>query len=61
MKPFTAIAVIFFALVAVLQLARFMLSWEVTVNGMIIPVWASGIAFLFAVIVAVQLWREAHR
>ena len=61
MKPFTASAAIFFALVAVLQLARFMLRWEVTVNGIIFPVWASGIAFLFAVILAVQIWREAHR
>ena len=61
MKPFTTLAVVLFALIAVLQLLRFLLGWEVTVNGTLIPVWVSGIAFVIAAALAVLLWREANR
>ena len=61
MKLFTTITVVFLALIAVLQLVRFLLGWTVTVDGFSIPVWASGIAFVFAGALAVMLWREAHR
>ena len=61
MKPFTTIAVVLFALIAVLQLFRFLLGWEVTVNGTLIPVWVSAIAFVIAAALAVMLWREANR
>ena len=61
MKLFTTITVVFLALIAVLQLVRFLLGWTVTVDGFSIPVWASGIAFAFAGALAVMLWREAHR
>lgn len=61
MKPFTTIAVVLFSLIALLQLVRFIFSWEVTVNGIIIPVWASGIAFVIAAALAVTLWREARQ
>jgi hypothetical protein len=53
-------AVVLLSLIALLQLVRFILSWEVTVNGTSIPVWASGIAFVIAAALAVMLWREAH-
>ena len=61
MKPFTTLSVVLFTLIAVLQLLRFLLGWEITVNGMLIPVWASGIAFVIAAGLAVMLWREATR
>ncbi len=60
MKPFTTVAVAIFSLVALLQLVRFILNWEVMVNGIAIPVWASGIAFVIAAALAVMLWREAR-
>jgi hypothetical protein len=50
-----------FSLVALLQLLRVVSSWEVTVNGITIPIWASAIAFVVAVGLAVMLWREAHQ
>ena len=61
MKPFSTIAVLVFALVALLQLLRFILGWEVVVNGISIPLWASAIAFLVAAGLAAMVWREAHR
>ncbi len=61
MKPFTLIAIVVFVLVALLQLIRFVLGWEVTVNHVAIPIWASGIAFLIAAALAFMLWRERQQ
>ena len=61
MKPFSTIAALVFALVAAVQLLRFVLGWEVVVNGMSVPLWASAIAFLVAAGLAVMVWREARR
>ena len=60
MKPFTLIAAIVFSLIAVLQLIRFILAWEVSVNGVAIPVWLSGIVFIIAGGLAAMLWVEAR-
>jgi hypothetical protein len=58
MKPFTVIAVVVFSLIAILQLTRFILGWEVSVNGVTIPLWLSGIAIVIAGGLAAMLWRE---
>jgi len=60
-KPFTTIAAVVFSLIALMQLLRFILRWEITVNAVIVPVWVSGIAFLIAGGLAVMLWREMRR
>jgi hypothetical protein len=60
-KPFTTVAVAVFSLVALLQLLRIVSGWEVTVNGITIPIWASGIAFVLATALGVMLWREARQ
>jgi len=60
-KPFTTITVIVLSLIAVLQLLRFILRWEVTLNGAVVPVWLSGIAFVVAGGLAVMVWRERRR
>jgi hypothetical protein len=61
MKPFTTIAVVVFMLVALLQLLRVISGWEVTVNGIAIPIWASVVAFVVAAALAIMLRREAHQ
>lgn len=60
MKPFTFIAVVVFSLVALLQLLRVVLGWDVTVNGVLIPVWASVVACVVAAALAFMLAREAR-
>jgi len=60
-KPFTHIAILLLALVAILQLLRFVLGWEVTLNGMIIPLWASAIACVVAGALAAMLWLESRK
>ena len=44
-----------------MQLLRFILRWEVTLNGAIVPVWLSGIAFVVAGGLAVMVWWENRR
>ena len=58
MKTFTVISTIIFSLIAILQLIRFVLGWEVSVNGVSIPVWVSGMAFIVSGGLAIMLWRE---
>jgi membrane associated rhomboid family serine protease len=60
MKPFTTIAVVVFSLVALVQLLRVVLGWEVTVNGFAIPFWASVIACMVAATLAYMLRRAAE-
>jgi membrane associated rhomboid family serine protease len=58
MKPFTLVAVVVFTLVALLQLLRVVLGWDVTINGFHVPAWASLVAFAVAALLAVMVWRE---
>jgi hypothetical protein len=60
-KPFTAVAVILFALIALVHLLRLLLGWEVTVNGMVVPKWASGPGLVITAWLALMLWREARK
>jgi len=60
-KPFPLLAVVLFSLIALLQLLRFGLGWEVAVNGVTVPVWVSGIAFVIAAGLALMVWREMRR
>jgi hypothetical protein len=59
MKPFTFLTFLFLALVAVLQLVRFVLGWQITIEGMVMPVWASLIAALVVGGLAAMLWNES--
>ena len=60
-KPFSTIASVLLSLIALMQLTRFLLRWVVTVNGVVVPVWVSGIACVVAGGLAVMVWREARR
>lgn len=60
MKPFTTIAVVFLAVVCIAQILRLCLGWEVTVNGMTIPLWASDIAAVVTGGLSFLLWRESR-
>ena len=60
MKPFTTVAVAVFSLLAVVQLLRVALAWEVTINAFVIPLWASVIACVVAATLAIMVWRESR-
>ena len=57
-KPFTVVAVVILLLVSLLQLIRLVLGWAITIDGVAIPLWASGIAFVAAAGLAAMVWRE---
>jgi hypothetical protein len=59
MKPFTTLTVFFLALVAVLQFFRFVFAWPITIEGTVVPVWASGIAAFVAAGLTAMLWKES--
>ena len=60
MKPFTVISIFVLSLVSILQLTRLVLGWDVSVNGVAIPVWVSGVAFIVSGGLGVMLWRESR-
>jgi hypothetical protein len=56
-KSYCTLAAAAFALIALLQLARAVLGWPVTVTGHSVPLWASWIAFVVAGALSVVGWR----
>jgi len=60
-KPFTMLAVLVFALVALLHLFRLVFDWEVTFNGAVVPTWLSIAGLLIAGGLSVMLWRESRK
>ncbi len=61
MKPFTTIAAILFAAMALAHLYRLVRPFEVLVAGAPVPQWASMIALIVAGGLALMLVREARR
>ena len=57
-KPFTLVAVTVFSIVALVQLLRLLMGWEVIIQGLAVPIWASGVAVVVAAGLAVTVWRE---
>lgn len=61
MKPFTRIAALVLAVVAVLQATRFLAGWPVAINGHAVPASASAVFAIVAGLLAFMLWRESKR
>ena len=61
MKPFTAIAIFIFGLIALLHILRLLYGWEVTINGIVIPMWASILGFIIAGGFVIMLWHESRQ
>ena len=59
MKPFTKIASIILAIVALLHLARILLQNVVMIDDVTIPMWVSIVGFIVAAILSIGLWRES--
>jgi hypothetical protein len=60
MKPFTMIAVVLLAVIAIVHLLRLFTGWEVVVNGFSIPVWVSVPGAIVAAGLAFMVAREAR-
>jgi tellurite resistance protein TehA-like permease len=60
-KPFTTIAIVIFSLVAVLHVLRLIFGWEVVINGLVMPMWASVVGTIVAGGLTVMVWRESRQ
>jgi len=61
MNPGTLLATVLLTTVAATHLLRVIFGWQVTVADAIIPMWASGVAFVVAALAAVLLWKGSRR
>ncbi len=61
MKPFTTLAILIFALIALAHLYRLLRPFEVIVAGTPLPQWASIAGLAVAAGLAVMLRRESRR
>ena len=61
MKRYEMVSGVFFAIVSLVQLARTVLGWPISINGIDIPVWCSGLAFMIAGAFAIWAFRSASR
>ncbi len=60
MKPSAIVTLTFLTLVAVLHLVRVFFQVTITVDTVVVPIWASVVAFLSVGALAVWLWRECR-
>lgn len=58
MKTGSMLALVVFAVVAIAHLLRLIYGAEVTVQGTVIPQWASVVGVVLPVLIAILLWRE---
>jgi len=61
MKPFATLAIIIFALIALIHLVRLIRPFEVVVHNFVVPQWMSAVGLIVAGTMAVMLWRESRR
>ena len=61
MKPFTTLAAIVLALIALVHLYRLVRPFEVVVGGTRIPMWVSIAGLVVAGGLSIMLWRESRR
>ena len=61
MRRYVIASAILFDLITAAQLVRFLMRWPVTVAGVAIPVWASGIIALITGTLAVWAFRIIMR
>lgn len=60
MRRYELVSGILFTLISLAQLTRTLLGWPAQVNGVDIPVWWSGVAFLVTGTLAVWAFRSAR-
>jgi hypothetical protein len=60
-RPFTSLAAIIFAVVALVHLMRLTYGWVVTIVGADVPMWTSVLGLVIAGGLAAGLWWESRK
>jgi hypothetical protein len=61
MRPFTTLAILIFALIALVHLYRLIKPFPVIVGGTAVPQWISLVGLIVAGLLALMVWRESRR
>jgi len=59
-KPFTTLAVAIFGLVTLIHVLRLIFAWDVTISGLVVPMWVSGAGAILGGVLAVMVKKEAR-
>jgi len=60
MKPFTTLAAIIFAIMALVHLYRLLRPFELVIGGWTAPLWISFVGVAVPALLAIMLWRESR-
>ena len=60
-RPFTIVAAVIFAVVALIHLLRLAYGWAVNVGGGNVPMWASVLGLVISGVLAAGLWWESRK
>lgn len=60
-KPFTSLAALIFAVIALVHLLRLIYGWMVTIVGADVPMWTSVLGLVIAGTLAAGLWWESRK
>lgn len=60
-RPAASVAAIILAAVALAHAFRIVFHVQVVVGEVQVPMWTSVLAFMFAAVLAIALWRESRR
>lgn len=61
MHRYELVSGIFFTIVALAQITRTVLGWTLQIDGVRVPVWVSGVAFVITGGLAIWAFRSAGR
>ena len=59
-RTFSLITAVLFSLIALLHVARLLRGWQVTIEGVVVPIWISWIGVAIAAYLAYQGFRLAR-
>ena len=59
-KPFTKLAALLLAIVALLHEVRVILNIDLTVGTFEVPIWVSAGACIITLLLSIGLWRESY-
>ena len=60
MNPGSLFAIVLLSAFALAHLLRLFYGWQVTIADAVIPMWASGVAFVVAALAAFLLWKASR-
>jgi hypothetical protein len=61
MRRYELVSGVIFTIIALAQITRTVLGWTLQVDGVRVPVWVSGVAFLITAALAIWAFRSGGR